>query len=506
MATSITLTTNSASTEYTLATGGRGPAGATGPAGAAGTSLTAGTGIDITEGVVSSTVTGNATHTGDATGSTALTLATVNGNIGSFTNASITVNAKGLVTAASNGTTAITTITGTANQITVSGAFASRTLSLPATINVNTTGNAATVTTNANLTGPVTSTGNATAIANGAISNAMLANGAVTNLSGTNTGDETAARIATALNAGTADSTAADTDKLAVTHPAGGWMLLSTLWSWIEAKINTLAKLDAIVADATLARTDDSGGTQTFAGLQAFGSTTRPTSSGTGTPASDSLVKLDDVVNYLVRDARTYLVNYPMGITSTAAGGTSTASRGYWQLFTSATAGSKAQVIFDMTALVGNGLVISFDRRIVVSARINPQTLRSGLQYYCQLGRYISETSAAKLTGQKGFGFGVSGSTVTPFVNSGSGNTDGATFSVTNYPWISLDFVPGVGLYVYGQTLTSTTPVLLSTISTGLPTGSSTATYGQLEFLLYDTGAGGASCWFYLGQASMTAL
>lgn len=55
----------------------------------------------------------------------------------------------------------------------------------------NISGNAATVTTNANLTGPVTSTGNATAIANGTISNAMLVNGAVANLSGTNTGDQT---------------------------------------------------------------------------------------------------------------------------------------------------------------------------------------------------------------------------------------------------------------------------------------------------------------------------
>ena len=45
----------------------------------------------------------NATHTGDATGSTALTLATVNSNVGSFTNADITVNAKGLVTAAASG-------------------------------------------------------------------------------------------------------------------------------------------------------------------------------------------------------------------------------------------------------------------------------------------------------------------------------------------------------------------------------------------------------------------
>ena len=48
----------------------------------------------------------NANHTGDATGSTALTLATVNSNVGSFTNADITVNAKGLVTAAANGSSA----------------------------------------------------------------------------------------------------------------------------------------------------------------------------------------------------------------------------------------------------------------------------------------------------------------------------------------------------------------------------------------------------------------
>jgi hypothetical protein len=45
----------------------------------------------------------NATHTGDVTGSTALTLATVNSDVGDFTNANITVNGKGLITAASNG-------------------------------------------------------------------------------------------------------------------------------------------------------------------------------------------------------------------------------------------------------------------------------------------------------------------------------------------------------------------------------------------------------------------
>lgn len=42
--------------------------------------------------------------TGSGTGSFAATLATVNANVGSFTNASVTVNAKGLVTAVSSGT------------------------------------------------------------------------------------------------------------------------------------------------------------------------------------------------------------------------------------------------------------------------------------------------------------------------------------------------------------------------------------------------------------------
>lgn len=71
--------------------------------------------------------------TGSGTGSFATTLATVNSNVGSFTNASLTVNAKGLVTAASNGTAPVTNITGTANQITVTGTT-TPTLSLPATI------------------------------------------------------------------------------------------------------------------------------------------------------------------------------------------------------------------------------------------------------------------------------------------------------------------------------------------------------------------------------------
>lgn len=75
-----------------------------------GTSTGTNTGDNAINSLYSSLVS-NATHTGDATGSTALTLATVNSNVGSFSNASITVNAKGLVTAISSGATPVITET-----------------------------------------------------------------------------------------------------------------------------------------------------------------------------------------------------------------------------------------------------------------------------------------------------------------------------------------------------------------------------------------------------------
>ena len=62
-------------------------------------------------------------------------------------------------------------------------------LSVTNPINGSILGNAATVTTNANLTGVVTSIGNLTSIASGAITNSMIANTAVASLTGVNTGD-----------------------------------------------------------------------------------------------------------------------------------------------------------------------------------------------------------------------------------------------------------------------------------------------------------------------------
>jgi hypothetical protein len=97
--------------------------------------------------------------------------------------------------------------------------------------------------------------------------------------SGTNTGDETGPRIAALINAATVNTAIVDADQISLTETAASGAFrratFATIWTWITGKLAALASI-------------------TVGGAWNFGSTTRPTSSGTGLPLSNSLIMLSD--------------------------------------------------------------------------------------------------------------------------------------------------------------------------------------------------------------------
>jgi hypothetical protein len=164
-----------------------------------------------------------------------------------------------------------------------------------------------------NLTGTVTSMGMATAIANGAISNAMLANGAVANLSGTNTGDQTITLTSDVTGSGTG-SFATTIASGAVTLAKMANMATSSLIYRKTAgsgtpEVNTLATLKT-----------DLGLTGTNSGDQTITLTGDVTGSGTGSFAAT--IAALAVTNAKIANSTIDLTAKVTGILPAANGGT----------------------------------------------------------------------------------------------------------------------------------------------------------------------------------------
>ena len=109
------------------------------------------------------------------------TLATVNSNVGSFTNASVTVNAKGLVTAVSSGTAPVTSVTGTAPIASSGGATPAISISAATTLAAGSMSSADKTKLDGVATGATANTGTVTSVAtSGSINGLTLTGGTIT--------------------------------------------------------------------------------------------------------------------------------------------------------------------------------------------------------------------------------------------------------------------------------------------------------------------------------------
>lgn len=271
----------------------------------------------------------------------------------------------------------------------------------------------------------------------------------------------------------------ADADLILVDDGAGGTnrkSAMSRVWTYISGKLSGY----------------------TAAGAWAFSSTTRPTSAGTGTPAATSLITLDDGDARFGPFSPWFPVHYGGGVSVVASGGAASEQSSGMGLSVTAAVNSRAKRGYAMAArLFEHNAGINFGRRIVLSFKLSNSSL-TGLQTnvigYIQFGRSATDTAMGPLAGtNKGFGMSMSVATCTPFVYDGTTLTttlaSGSTFSWKTYPRIIFDFRPGVSFDVYGITVTGTTPVLLASITAGLPTGSSSLYAGMdaFEALIYTT-------------------
>jgi hypothetical protein len=284
--------------------------------------------------------------------------------------------------------------------------------------------------------------------------------------SGTNTGDETAARIATIITGASAKTTLVDADVITLTDSEASHALkksaLTNLWTWIVAKIGAITSITA-------------------GGAWSFSSTTRPTSAGTGTPASTSLITLADHSDEFFRKVTKYSEHEIYNFTTaqlTAIGGSASSNSTTGGVDLPAWSYRPSNVVdaaANYQALLGTYLQLSngsnraiknWSKRTSISLRTYHITSGGTIRYYW--GPQASTWAGGALA-VRGIGFEIVNNQVFATCHNGTTKTTSLTgVTLTNQIFVSLhiesDGAGGVRWWVDGAEQTALT---------GGPTGNS---------------------------------
>jgi len=233
---------------------------------------------------------------------------------------------------------------------------------------------------------------------------------------------------------------------------------------------------------------------RTLAGAWAFSSTTRPTSSGTGTPASNSLITLADSNALAFGTFNTFPVLMASMTSFSGNGGTTgvTNKRGALEYYANTTASSYAGFYSSSDWIGFTSVTYSSRFEILFCGGALGMSLNyANNEKFLQFGRPVATTTAAQISNK---GFGVRSNfagDIVAYCHNGTTLTEGVAGVVASpQRWFALEFVPAVGVYFYQISVTGVR-TLISSVTTGIPTGSFVGT--QVEFFIRNNGTPSAN-------------
>lgn len=193
--------------------------------------------------------------------------------------------------------------------------------------------------------------------------------------------------------------------------------------------------------------------------------------------------------NYVLRDSAMVRAELGLGTARTVNGGTVSSFFGAIALTIPTTVGAEAYVGGWPAIMCGVSPVGFWNRRIICGFSISPGILPANRIILAQLGKDRADVSHAVLNNsEKGIGFIISPTGVTAYATNASVVSSIVTgINPLIYGRLVIDFTPGVGILIYGVSLSSPTPVLLGMLTSNLPSGNDNTANGcQIQVGLFD--------------------